>query len=110
MVHDQLLSRYLCKKELAPGITVHVVAVGRNLMQCWVAMKAGTQLPVHSHPHEQSSFIVTGCLRWTVDGEERYGPPGSGIIFAPGQPHGALVLEDCVVVDAFTPVREDYLE
>ncbi len=100
---------YISKKELAPGITVHVIAAGSNLMLCWVAMKASTRLPVHSHPHEQSSYIVSGRLRWTVDGEERDGPAGSGIIFAPNQPHGALVLEDCVVTDSFTPVREDYL-
>lgn len=102
-------AEFICKKELAPGITVHVVAVGDNLMQCWVAMQKGTRLPVHSHPHEQSSFIVSGSVLWTVDGEERKGRAGTAIIFAPHQPHGALVLEDCVITDAFTPVREDYL-
>ncbi len=103
-------TEYLNRKELAPGITVHVVAVGANLMQCWVAMKKGTRLPAHSHPHEQSSFIVSGSVRWTVDGLEKVGPAGTCMIFAPGQQHAALVLEDCVIVDAFTPVREDYLE
>lgn len=102
-------ANFISRKELAPGITVHVMATGTNLMLCWVAMKAGTRLPLHSHPHEQSSYIVSGRLRWTVDSQELDGPAGSGIIFAPNQPHGAAVLEDCVVTDAFTPVREDYL-
>jgi quercetin dioxygenase-like cupin family protein len=102
-------AHYLHRRQLAPGITVHVLATGANLMLCWVSMRAGTVLPVHSHPHEQASFVASGRIRWLIDGEERDGPANSGIIFAPNQPHGAVVLEDCVVADSFTPVREDYL-
>jgi len=100
---------YLHRKELAPGITVHVLAAGQSLMQCWVAMSRGTRLPVHSHPHEQASYIVSGRVLWSIDGEEREGAAGTAVIFAPYQQHGALVLEDCVVVDSFTPLRQDYL-
>ena len=99
----------ISRKNVAPGITVHVMAAGKALMQCWVSMKKGTVLPVHSHPHEQSSLIIRGRIVWTVDGREREGPPGSCVIFAPNQPHGLLVVEDCLIADAFTPVREDYL-
>ncbi len=106
---DHQPAEYICQKQLAPGITVHVVAVGANLMQCWAAMKQGTRLPVHSHPHEQSSYIISGSVRWTVDGRDIDGLAGTCMIFRPNQPHGALVVEDCVITDAFTPVREDYL-
>jgi len=104
------LSSWIHTKEVAPGIVVHVVAVGRSLMQCWVAMKKGTVLPVHSHPHEQASFVVSGRVQWAVGGENRDGPAGSGIIFAPNESHGAVVLEDCTIADVFTPVRHEYLE
>lgn len=100
---------YLARKELAPGIKVHVLSSGERLTQCWVAMAAGTRLPVHSHRHEQASYIVSGRVRWEIDGLESEGAPASSLIFAPHQPHGCLVLEDCVIVDTFTPVREEYL-
>jgi len=100
---------YTSAKDVAPGITVHVMAAGRALMQCWVRMRQGTVLPVHAHPHEQSSLIISGRVIWTIEGREKEGLPGSCTIFAPNQPHGALVVEDCLIADAFTPVREDYL-
>lgn len=100
---------YLNRKLVAVGIEVHVLAASPQLMQCWVAMNAGTELPVHSHPHAQASYVVKGKVRWLVDGQPMDGPAGSSIIFLPGQPHGALVLEDCEVVDSFAPPRDEYL-
>lgn len=101
--------RYINRKELAPGITVHVLSVSNELMQCWVAMTAGTELPIHSHPHAQASYVISGHVRWTIDGTEVDGPAASSVIFAPGQRHGAAVLTDCEIVDTFTPPRLEYL-
>lgn len=100
---------YLNRRELAPGITVHVLATSSTMMQCWVAMSKGTELPVHSHPHSQSSYVIKGHVRWLIDGQPVDGPAGSAVIFAPNQPHGALVLSDCEVADTFTPPRDEYL-
>ena len=100
---------YINRKELAPGITVYVLASSPALTQCWVAMREGTELPVHAHAHTQSSYIVKGHLEWMIDGKRVDGPAGSAVIFAPNQPHGARVLADCEVTDAFTPAREEYL-
>jgi len=100
---------FLNRKQVAPGITVHVLATSPELMQCWVAMRKDTQLPVHSHPHAQSSYVVAGQVQWQIDGQSVDGPAGSAVIFAPNQPHGALVLADCEVVDTFAPPRDEYL-
>ena len=103
------MTKYLNTKELVPGIVMNVVAAGGSLMQTYVTLKKGAMLPVHAHPHEQSSFVISGHMVFTVEGKEIDCPAGSGIIFAPNQPHGAQILEDSTVADVFTPVREEYL-
>lgn len=104
------MAKYLNTKELVPGIVMNVVAVGGNVMQTYVTLKKGAQLPMHSHPHEQSSYVISGHMVFTVDGQEKDCPAGSGLIFRPHQPHGARVLEDSCVSDVFTPIREEYLK
>jgi len=101
---------WICRKQLTPEITVHVLAKGQNLMLCWIQMKKGTQLPVHDHPHEQVSYVVSGRVRWEIEGRHCDGRAGTAVSFPPNQRHGCLVLEDCVIVDAFTPLRQDYLD
>ncbi len=104
------VAKYLNTKELVPGIVMNVVAVGGKLMQTYVTLKKGAELPVHTHPHEQSSFVISGHMVFTVDGVEHDCPAGSGLVFAPNQPHGARILEDTCVADVFTPIREEYLK
>jgi quercetin dioxygenase-like cupin family protein len=34
---------------------------------------------------------------------------GDSIYIAPGESHGVVALEDSVIIDVFTPQREDFL-
>jgi quercetin dioxygenase-like cupin family protein len=72
-------------------------------------LEAGAVLPRHSHPHEQTGYLVSGRMDLTV-GDETYqvGPGDSWCI--PGDiDHHTVALEECVAVEVFPPVREDYL-
>lgn len=103
------MQQYLFKKEVLPGIVVHTIASGERIMLCRITLAKGAVLPVHSHPNEQASFVVSGSLRFTLNGEERLVTAGQGILFAPDEPHSAVALEDSVVSDVFSPPRRDYL-
>jgi len=75
---------------------------------------AGTAVPVHAHPHEQISFIVQGRVRFTVgegaDREVAEVEPGDVVVAPPNTPHGVELLSDTArVIDAFHPIREDFL-
>ena len=73
------------------------------------SLKAGSNLPLHSHPHEQAGYIVSGKIRLTVGTETQELGPGGTYYAAPNVPHGAAILEDAIVVDTFSPPRQDYL-
>ena len=86
------------------------VIVGDGLMIVRHDFKKGAIIPVHHHVHEQISLVKTGRLRfWTAGCEKELGPDGIACIPS-DVPHKAEALEDTVVFEIFTPLREDFLK
>lgn len=94
--------------EMAPGLTRKTLGTGEKLMLCEVTFAPGGVAPEHSHPHEQVSYIVKGRLRFRVGDTEDVVGPGDSVYVASGVPHRVEALEEAVVVDAFSPPREDF--
>lgn len=70
---------------------------------------AGAVLPEHSHPHEQVAHVIEGEFELTIDGETQVLKAGSVGVIPGGALHCGRALTDCFIIDAFHPVREDYL-
>ena len=86
------------------------MVVGQNLMLCRFRFAPFLVTPEHSHPHEQMSIVVAGKVRFFVEGEERIAVPGDVLQFPADCWHGATMMEEEVVlIDIFSPVREDFL-
>lgn len=82
----------------------------KNVMLTWVEMEPGSILPEHSHPHEQISLVVRGALELTVDGATRVMRQGDVAVVPSHIRHSGRVLEEpTVAVDAWNPIREDYI-
>ena len=89
----------------------NVLAYGGSLMFTEYNFEKGSAVPIHTHPHEQLTFVVKGKLLFKKGDQELTVEEGDSMYFAPNEPHGVLeALEDSKVVDAFTPQREDFLE
>lgn len=97
----------LTPKQLAPGLTGYY-AHGNNMTLGLVEIKAGSNLPMHQHPHEQITYIIEGQLDMTIDGKECKLTAGMFYVIPSNVIHGATAKTDCKVVDVFNPVREDY--
>ncbi len=94
---------------VAPGISRETLAVGEKMMLVKFHFKKGALVPRHSHPHEQSSYIVQGKLLYKIGDEEMVLEKGESLIIPGGVEHEAVALEDTVDVNTFVPIREDYL-
>lgn len=70
-------------------------------------LEQGAIFPRHSHPHEQTGYLVAGSLELTIGEETHLAGPGDSWCIPGGAPHRALT--DCVAIEVFSPVREDYL-
>jgi quercetin dioxygenase-like cupin family protein len=94
---------------VADGIERQMV-YGERLMVCRLRLAPRVVTAVHSHPHEQITMIERGRVRFTVDGAERLVAAGDVLHFPPNVPHGATMLdEEVVLIDVFSPIREDFL-
>jgi quercetin dioxygenase-like cupin family protein len=96
-------------ERLADGIARQTVSAER-LMICRLSIAPRVVTPVHSHPHEQITLVERGRVRFTVAGADRIASAGDVLVFPSGVEHGATMLDEPVVlVDIFSPPREDFL-
>ncbi len=64
----------------------------------------------HAHPHTQTSMVVSGVFEVTIDGKTETLRAGDGFCVAPNLTHGAVCVEAGTLIDAFSPMREDFLK
>ena len=93
----------------APGIQIKTLVYGEKTLMTEFLLAKGHQLPKHSHPHEQTGYLVKGRMRLTIGREDKDLGPGDSWCVPGGVEHYADIIEDSVAVEVFSPVREDYL-
>ncbi len=101
-------SRDVSPVEQVPGAFRRVLADGDRMMVIEWRMDAGVTVPAHNHPHEQSGYIVSGQMNFRCDGKDYALYPGMGYVVSGGTPHSADFPVASVIVDIFSPPREDY--
>ena len=79
-----------------------------NMTIAYWDIKQGSVLPEHSHPHEQTTNVISGTLEMTIDGSTKPVKFGEVVAIKSNVIHSGTALTDCVVIDVFSPVREDY--
>lgn len=92
-----------------PGITRRILARGGTMMGVEATFEKGAVGSVHIHPHEQISYILSGSFEYVADGVTYQLKAGDSYYVEPDVLHGAVALEDGVILDIFTPQREDFL-
>ena len=81
------------------------------MMFSYLEMDEGAEVPLHNHPHEQGGMLLEGTMELTIGDEVRTVKAGSMFIIPPNTPHRAVAVGGpAVVLDVFSPVREDYAE
>ncbi len=96
--------------EIIPGCRTRI-PYGEHLMLSYLEMDDGAEVPLHSHPHEQGGILLTGRMQLTIGDETRICEAGSLFLIPPNTPHRAVAVDGkAVVLDVFSPVREDYAE
>jgi len=93
----------------AEGIERQMV-VGERIMIVRFRFIPFLVTPEHTHPHEQMSLVISGRVRFFIEGEERIASPGDVLHFPSNCLHGATMMdEEVVLIDIFSPIREDFL-
>ena len=82
---------------------------GEKTLLAEFRLEKGAVLPKHSHPHEQTGYLVSGRIDLTIGGKMNAVLPGDSWCIPGGVEHNAVAHEDSVAIEVFSPVREDYL-
>jgi quercetin dioxygenase-like cupin family protein len=96
-------------KTILEGITIKTLVYGDKSLLTEFRLKKGSRLPLHTHPHEQTGYMIAGHIKFSVGGEIVEAKPGDSWCIPGGVEHDAEILEDSKIVEIFSPVREDYL-
>lgn len=95
--------------DIAPGVHRRTIAAGEKMHQIYVRLDAGSTVTLHRHHNEQIAFCVSGNLLLTIDGKLHDLKPGQCALIPGNVPHSADVNVDTIVIDTFSPPREDML-
>lgn len=97
-------------EEIGTGVKRKILAYEQEIMLVRFEFKKGSIGALHSHPHKQVGYLVSGSFEVTIDGEKRILKAGDAYLTLPNIEHGVVALEDSVLMDVFTPLREDFLK
>lgn len=96
--------------DLGGGVHRKVLSYSENIMSVELHFEKGAIGALHSHPHEQIGYVISGSLIYKEDGQEdKVLKAGDTYYVAPNVIHGVVTLEETLLFDVFTPMRKDFI-
>ena len=96
-------------KQMLEGIKIKTLVFGEKTLLTEFRLEKESKIPRHSHPHEQTGYLVSGRMLLFIGEETFETKAGDSWSIPGGVEHNAEIIEDSIAVEVFSPVREDYL-
>ncbi|RJP77729.1 MAG: cupin domain-containing protein [Desulfobacteraceae bacterium] len=96
-------------RKVLDGIELKTLVYGEKTTTTEFRLTKGCKLPDHTHPHEQTGYLVSGHMQLRIAEDTFAVTPGDSWCIPGDVSHGADILEDSVAIEVFSPVREEYL-
>jgi quercetin dioxygenase-like cupin family protein len=95
--------------EALRGVHIKATVYGKHTLLTEVRLDQGAVIPPHRHAHEQTGYMISGHMDFLVDGKHYIAHPGDSWNIPADSEHGATAIAESLVIEVFSPVREDYL-
>lgn len=92
------------------GVKRKIMGYDDRLMMVKVSFAKGGVGPVHQHPHSQITHVESGIFEIEINGEKKLLTTGDAFYIPPNVLHGAVCMEEGVLIDVFSPMREDFVQ
>ncbi|TVZ26690.1 Cupin domain-containing protein [Gillisia sp. Hel_I_86] len=92
------------------GVKRKIMGYDDKIMLVQVSFKKDSIGPMHEHHHSQVTYVVSGQFKLTIGEETKVLKGGDSFYIPPHVMHGALCLEDGMLIDVFSPIREDFMQ
>ncbi len=103
-------NEHLPWQEVEKGVHRKLMAYDEKLMLVKVRFETGGIGALHQHPHSQISLVESGVFEIEIAGEKRRLGQGDAYYAPPDTLHGAVCIEAGVLIDVFSPMREDFIK
>ncbi|MBN9299601.1 MAG: cupin domain-containing protein [Filimonas sp.] len=97
-------------EQVDPKVKRKIMAYDKSLMMVKVAFETGGVGALHSHFHTQIAHVESGVFEVEVEGIKHILKAGDAYYIPPNAVHGAVCLEAGVLIDMFSPMREDFIQ
>ena len=97
-------------ENLGGGVSRQFLGTDNQIMMVKVKFEKGAVGSPHQHFHTQSTFCASGKFEFTVGDDKSIIEAGEGVYIEPNLLHSAVCLEAGILIDVFSPVREDFLD
>lgn len=95
-------------QDLGNGVSRRILAHSGGLMQVEFHFADGAIGYVHNHPHEQLTHVKSGEFEFTIGDVTKIVTAGDTLYKEPNIMHGCKCIKAGVLIDTFTPQREDF--
>jgi len=96
-------------EDLGNGIKRQCYGYDERVMLVKVKFEAGAIGQLHEHHHTQVTYVESGAFEMTIGNEKKIIKKGDGYYVPPHEIHGCVCLEPGMLIDVFSPYREDFL-
>ncbi|GJM64118.1 cupin [Persicobacter diffluens] len=95
---------------LGGGISRKIMGYDETIMAVKVLFEKGALGTPHQHVHAQITYVVEGTFELTIGDQVKVLKGGDSFYIPSNVMHSCLCLEDGMLIDTFSPVREDFLD
>lgn len=92
------------------GVRRQIMAYDDKIMLVNVEFDKGGVGQMHQHYHSQVTYVISGQFDLTIGDETKRMKGGDAFYIPPNVMHGAICVEKGVLIDVFSPIREDFME
>jgi len=96
-------------EDLGGGVSRQILGYDENIMMVKVKFGKGSAGAAHSHHHSQTTFVESGKFEFTAGEEKKTIIKGDAVYIRPDVIHSALCIEEGILIDVFSPMREDFI-
>ncbi|MBO9198716.1 MULTISPECIES: cupin domain-containing protein [Niastella] len=97
-------------EDVGNGITRQIFGYDDRVMLVKAKFVTGGVGTLHQHPHSQATYVDSGVFEMTIGDVKKIIRKGDGYYVPPNVLHGCVCLEAGMLIDVFSPHREDFLK
>jgi len=97
-------------EQMGDRVKRKIMAYNDKLMVVRVSFDKGGVGALHQHYHTQITHVESGIFEVEIGGEKKILTAGDAFYIPPNVMHGAVCLEAGVLIDVFSPMREDFIK